>query len=247
MKFIVLGSSAVFPLPRTKSNKFEDYSLPDYAERFPLHDDAVCNAAKTGGKDRRMRSSLAVITKQGTILVDAGPDIREQLNQFHVVPSAIVITHEHADATSGLKFVRDIPVYRERDGSLTPGVPLTLCSIRLTPFRVIHAANTPTVGFRFDAGNASFVYISDMASVRGIKKWVEDVDILFADGSILTKDANGHKAIVRQLVYYKRWKLKRVIFTHIGHATLPHQELVFYLRSIYPSTGVAYDGMEITM
>ncbi|MBI3385912.1 hypothetical protein HY031_02380 [Candidatus Gottesmanbacteria bacterium] len=247
MKLIVLGSSAVFPLPRTKTNRFEDYSFSDYERRFPLHDDPVCNAAKAGGKDRRMRPSLAVVVNRGTILVDAGPDVREQLARYHVSPTAIVITHEHADAVTGLPFMRDTSVYREKDGTLKPGIPLELFGILVTPFRVTHAVNTPTVGFRFDQAGKSFAYISDMASIRGIEKWVRDTDILFADGSILEKHTHGHMAIVRQLVYFKKWRLKRVVFTHIGHATLPHAELTRYLKTIYPPTDVAYDGMEITL
>ncbi len=244
MKLIVLGSSAVFPLPRTKTNRFDDYSSPDYVTRFPLHDDPICNAAKRGGRDRRMRSSLAVIGSGGTVFIDAGPDIAEQMSRYRVNPDAIVITHEHADATAGLFVIPTVPVYREKNGSLKPGESLELCGMHISPFRVIHAANTPTVGFRFEEGEKSFAYASDLASIRGIEKWVKGTDIFFVDGSILMKKTHGHMPIVGQLIYYKQWYLRRVIFTHIGHATLPHKELEVYLQKLYPPTAVAYDGME---
>lgn len=247
MKLIVLGSSAVFPLPRTLTNRFEDYASPDYTDHFPLHDDPVCNAAKRGRKDRRMRSSLAVVGPGGTLFVDAGPDIRVQMDRFNVKPDSVVISHEHADATTGLPFVGTVPVFREKDGSLKPGVTKEFYGVKVLPFRVKHTDNTPTVGFLFTQKGRSVAYISDMARVAGIEQQVKAADVLFADGSILEHDTNGHMAIVRQLAYYKKLRLKRVIFTHIGHATIPHDKLILYLQKIYEPTEVAYDGMEIVL
>ena len=86
-----------------------------------------------------------------------------------------------------------------------------------------------------------------MASVSGIRKFVRGCDILFADGSILKRNLSGHLSIENQLKIYKKWRLKRVIFTHIGHATLPHEDLVKYVKGRYQNAEVAYDGIIIKL
>jgi phosphoribosyl 1,2-cyclic phosphodiesterase len=70
---------------------------------------------------------------------------------------------------------------------------------------------------------------------------------LFADGSILRRNLGGHLSITNQLKIYKKWRLKRVIFTHIGHNTLPHEDLVKYVKGQYKNADVAYDGLAIKL
>ncbi len=71
-------------------------------------------------RDQRLRSSLLVKTENTTVLIDAGPDMRQQLLRAQVKDlDAIIITHEHQDHTAGLDEVRainflqkhDIPIY----------------------------------------------------------------------------------------------------------------------------------------
>ena len=40
-------------------------------------------------------------------------------------------------------------------------------------------------------------------------------------------------------------KIKKLIFTHIGHRTKPHQELNQVLKKYHKNVEAAYDGMEI--
>lgn len=246
-KIIVLGSSAIFPLPRTVSNAFEDYlEITRYARVFELHHDALCMSAKKGGKDKRMRSCMALRLKSGeTILFDAGPDIRYQLKREGVHPDAVFITHAHSDADYGLRYLKRVPIFSEKLGTITPGRAVRIGNAHILPFRVVHAANVPCVGYQIKVGGACMVYVSDMASVRGIKRYVRKSNIYFADGSILKRNLPGHLSIVNQLRHYKKWRLKRVIFTHIGHSTIPHADLVKYIQRRYRHAEVAYDGMKI--
>jgi ribonuclease BN (tRNA processing enzyme) len=84
-----------------------------------------------------------------------------------------------------------------------------------------------------------------MSSARGIREYVKSCDILFADGSILKRNLGGHLSITDQLKIYRKWRLKRVLFTHIGHNTLPHEDLVKYVRGRYKNADVAFDSMTI--
>ena len=71
-------------------------------------------------KNRRQRCALLVQSETTTIVVDAGPDIRNQLIPFNLKKiDALLITHTHADHIAGLDDIRTfywpdrikIPVY----------------------------------------------------------------------------------------------------------------------------------------
>ena len=59
-------------------------------------------------KDKRLRTSCLIESKQGTIItIDAGPDFRQQMLTYKVDRlDAILITHSHHDHVSGLDDVR---------------------------------------------------------------------------------------------------------------------------------------------
>ena len=60
-------------------------------------------------RNRRMRASIMVETATTRILVDTGPDMREQLLAADVsVVDAVIWTHDHADHTHGIDDLRQI-------------------------------------------------------------------------------------------------------------------------------------------
>lgn len=248
-KLIILGSSAIFPFPRTQTNRFEDYlDIENYQKNLPLHNDSLCNAAKKGGKDRRARACLAIEHNGKLILLDAGPDINYQLQRARLPqPNAICLTHAHPDANYGLKFFPHTQIYSETGGTTKAGKLLNLFGVKILPFRVRHARNTPTVGFLVHLPKKKIIYATDMVSLNGLKKYFQQADMVFCDGSILQRSWGGHLAMVSQLKTYKKWGLKRIFFTHIGHATLPHQELRLFVKNKYKNADVAYDGMIVKL
>jgi phosphoribosyl 1,2-cyclic phosphate phosphodiesterase len=61
----------------------------------------------TDSRDKRLRTSILIELHHKKILIDAGPDFRQQLlrnNTSHL--DAILLTHEHKDHTGGLDDVR---------------------------------------------------------------------------------------------------------------------------------------------
>ena len=65
----------------------------------------ACDPAEP--RNRRTRSSIVLDAGQGALLVDTGPDLREQLLSCRVKRiDGILYTHSHADHITGLDDVR---------------------------------------------------------------------------------------------------------------------------------------------
>ena len=129
-------------------------------------DCAVCRS--TDPRDTRMRSSVLVETERKTILIDAGPDFRQQMLREGVRDlDAVLLTHEHMDHIAGMDDLRAIsfaneppravPIYADEatlnavrrvyayafSGSQYPGMPqFDLHAISRDPFV---AAGIPVV------------------------------------------------------------------------------------------------------
>ena len=79
----------------------------------------VCRS--TDSRDKRLRTSAMVEVEDCRIVIDAGPDFRQQMLRTEVrTIDAILLTHEHKDHTGGLDDVRafnfvDYPTIRPVD------------------------------------------------------------------------------------------------------------------------------------
>lgn len=81
----------------------------------------TCNACtSTDFRDKRLRSSIAVTSGKTTIVVDSGPDFRQQILKSQIDHlDGVLYTHEHNDHVIGLDDIRpfnftqkqDIPLY----------------------------------------------------------------------------------------------------------------------------------------
>jgi phosphoribosyl 1,2-cyclic phosphate phosphodiesterase len=112
----------------------------------------TCNTCTSSDvRDKRLRSSVLISIDNHNILIDAGPDFRQQMLTNHVSHlDAILITHEHNDHVIGMDDIRpfnfrqrvDMPIFSlERvideirmkfsyifDNKPYPGVPRVVCN-----------------------------------------------------------------------------------------------------------------------
>lgn len=147
-------------------------------------------------RDKRLRSSVLVETADATILIDAGPDFRQQMLREDVRKlDAILLTHEHKDHISGLDDVRafnytsgePVELYAEErvqrrvkqdfDYAFSehpyPGVPeINLHAVVPdTPFRIRHTEVVPVRGFHYKLPVFGFrigrlAYLTDMNRIE---------------------------------------------------------------------------------
>ena len=67
-------------------------------------------------KDKRLRASILVEDKETVIVVDTGPDFRQQMLRENVQQlDAVVFTHEHKDHIAGLDDVRAFNFKQKKD------------------------------------------------------------------------------------------------------------------------------------
>ncbi|MCH5715092.1 MBL fold metallo-hydrolase [Niabella hibiscisoli] len=73
----------------------------------------VCSSSNT--KDKRLRSSILVQSPTTTLVVDSGPDFRQQMltNQVNKL-DAILLTHSHKDHIAGLDDVRAYNYFQQK-------------------------------------------------------------------------------------------------------------------------------------
>lgn len=138
----------------------------------------VCSSPDT--RDQRLRSSLMVETDGLRLVVDTGPDFRQQMLKEQVTTlDAILITHGHKDHLGGLDDVRAFNYFMQRPAHVYgssevlrtirkefsyafsknpyPGVPeIELHRIRNKPFMIQHLNINPVKALHY--GNDRFVY-----------------------------------------------------------------------------------------
>lgn len=73
----------------------------------------VCRSADP--RDKRLRTSAFVEVDGVHLLIDTGPDLRQQLLREHITDvDAVLLTHEHKDHLAGLDDIRPIYFRRKR-------------------------------------------------------------------------------------------------------------------------------------
>ncbi len=224
----------------------------------------VCTSVDV--RDKRLRASVLITNNQYSVLVDCGPDFRQQMLKHNIDNlKSIVITHEHYDHIGGIDDVRpygNVQIYAEKRVNTQimqsmpycfkenpyPGVPkLTLNNIDNNPFiiggiaiqpiRIMHA-KLPIYGYRF--GNLA--YLTDVKTLEDVAyEQLKDLDVLILN-ALRVQPHIAHITLDEALVIAKKIGAKNTYFTHFSHDLGLHAEVESTLPSgIY----LSYDNLEL--
>lgn len=228
-----------------------------------------CNCktcCSTDPRDKRLRCS-ALITVQGKrFLIDAGPDLRQQLitnKIFHI--NGILLTHEHYDHVGGLDDVRplgEVKIYAERKvlnaiqrnmpycfGKYkNPGVPsLDLYEIdtgtfgaegvKITPVRIMHA-RLPILGFRI----GDIAYLTDVKTIPETEfEKLKGLKILVVN-ALRKEEHFSHLSVDEAIRIARKINADSSYFTHASHH-LPVQSEIE--KELPQNIHFAYDNLSI--
>ncbi|MBR4997982.1 MAG: MBL fold metallo-hydrolase [Bacteroidaceae bacterium] len=230
----------------------------------------VCTSADP--RDRRLRVSLLVETGEARILIDCGPDFREQMLR---VPfdrlDGVLLTHEHYDHTGGIDDLRpfcrfgDIDIFadaltcthlRERlpylfKEVLYPGVP-RLHFYAIAPYRTFDVKGVEVLPLQVMHGALPILgyrigalgFVTDMLTApEATYEALRGVDVLIVNA--LRPFAHGsHQTIDDAIAFAQRVGAKKTYLIHMSHQAGLHAETDAQLPH---TVQLAYDGLVLEL
>jgi phosphoribosyl 1,2-cyclic phosphate phosphodiesterase len=231
-----------------------------------------CNVCtSTDKRDNRLRSSIMISIGEQNLIVDTGPDFRQQMLQDNVDNiRAILYTHEHKDHVAGLDDIRPfnfhnqkpVDVYAEsrvlralkKEYSYMftlyhyPGIPeVNMNSIGLKPFQIDDIEIVPV---RVNHHKlpilgfrvGDFAYLTDLKTISSKEKLkLQNLDTLVV--TTLRKEEHvSHMNLDEALTLIEDLRPKQAYLTHLSHRFGLHAEEEPLLPE---NVRIAYDGLKI--
>ncbi len=229
----------------------------------------VCNS--TNPKDARLRASVMIEVDEKTIIIDTGPDFRQQMLREKVDDvDAVLFTHEHKDHVAGLddiraynqKWKKDIDVYASKrvEEALKreyhyvfsdvkyPGVPqINIKLIENKEFEIDQTRIMPIEVMHykmpvFGYRIKDFVYLTDVSYIpENEKVKMKNVDLLIID-ALRKKEHISHFNLSQAIEVISELNPKMALFTHISHYMGKYDDLI---KELPPHIAPGYDGQII--
>lgn len=232
----------------------------------------VCRSTDT--RDKRLRTSAWVTTDDATILVDCGPDFREQmfrLADFRKI-DGVLITHEHYDHVGGLDDLRpfcrfgEIPLYAESYTAdnlrqrmpyclveqTYPGVPRIYLQT-VSPGQPFFINHTEILPFRVMHGHLPILgyriggklgYITDMLTMPDVSYECLQGIDILIMNALRPKPHPTHQNIAEAVAAAARIGAGETYLVHMSHQVGLHADIG---HNLPPHVHFAYDGLEIQL
>jgi phosphoribosyl 1,2-cyclic phosphate phosphodiesterase len=229
---------------------------------------AVCSSIDS--KDNRLRCSILINNEHGNLLIDTGPDFRQQMLREKVKNlNAVLYTHEHKDHIAGLDDIRAFNYFQKKYMDLYlsdhveealrrefayvfadvkyPGIPLiNLHRIDSEPFDLMGHHIVPISVSHylmpvFGYRFGDFCYVTDAKTIQS-----EEIDKIKGAKVVvlnaLRKETHvSHLNLDEALEIIQYLKPERAYLTHLSHQMGLHEEVE---KSLPKNVKLAYDGLK---
>jgi phosphoribosyl 1,2-cyclic phosphate phosphodiesterase len=228
----------------------------------------------TNPKDKRLRVSVWLVFENTSIVIDCGPDFRQQMltSKCNSI-DAILFTHEHADHTAGLDDIRpfffkqgNVPIYGHKrvlnnlkkrfdyifeTENKYPGAP-GVNSVEVIENKSFLIGNKEIIPINVMHGElpifgyriANFCYLTDV-------KTISDFEInklqnldVLVINALRIETHITHFNLQDALDFIKFVKPKKAYLTHISHLMGFHDEIQ---NNLPENVFLAYDNLEINI
>jgi phosphoribosyl 1,2-cyclic phosphate phosphodiesterase len=223
-------------------------------------------------RDKRLRTSIHVEIEDQSLVVDTGPDFRQQMLRAHVKRiDAVLFTHAHRDHTAGLDDVRaynfmqqmDMPVYGTQPvldqlqieyayafaKQYYPGIPrLTLYQIESQNFDVngISVIPLPVMHLKMPVLGfrfGNFSYITDANHIPDeTLERLKGTEILVLN-ALQREHHISHFNLKEALEMVEKIKPAQAYLTHISHKLGLHGDVT---KELPDNVALAFDGLQIS-
>lgn len=229
----------------------------------------VCTS--TDARDKRLRSSVFIEHGDTNIVIDTGPDFRQQMLRENIRKvDAVIFTHEHKDHIAGLDEVRAynfinqmiMPVYAtervqkaiKREFAYIfaeekyPGIPqIELFGIGDLPFTVNAVKVIPIEVMHHKLPVKAFriggfTYITDANHISEEEKKKMTGSEVIVINALRRNHHISHFTFEEAIELMEELKPKSAYFTHISHQLGTHEEVSLELPDFIK---LAYDGLTI--
>ena len=224
----------------------------------------------TDPHDKRLRTSALIETDTTKIIIDCGPDFRQQALSVGLEQlDAVIVTHEHYDHIGGLDDLRPyctttiIPIYAERNvmEHIMQSMPYCFCQDRsprvpamelreIRPGKKFQVGDLEILPLRVWHGTMPIVgfrigkltYITDMKSMDSDTfKLLEGTETLIVN-ALHTKEHPTHQNVRQAVLFAQKVGARETYFIHMSHRAGMH---AIMNPKFPPHVQFAYDGLTI--
>jgi len=232
-----------------------------------------CNVCQsTNSKDKRLRTSILINYNDKNIVIDTGPDFRQQMLTNNVKQlDAVLFTHEHKDHIAGLDDIRafnyqskqDMPIYATNQVQIGlkkefhyifadfkyPGIPkVELNTVHnFKTFELFNKTITPIEVMHYKLPVTAyridnFSYVTDANFISDSEKEKLKGTEVLVINALRKEEHISHFTLRQALDLIAEIKPKQAYLTHISHLLGLHDEVSLELPK---NVSIAYDGLVI--